>query len=194
MKGASAMIFSKNNTPLGYYVYAYLTEHNIPYYIGKGSKKRAWLKHPSETQPPKDNIRIIILEHNLSEIGAFALERRYIRWYGRIDLKTGVLHNLTDGGEGASGKIHSQATRKKMSLTRKGRLHSEDHCNAISAASIGKAGTNLGKKFTDEHKAKMSAAHLGKTFSKESREKMSAAKKGRIPWNKGKIYNFKKSP
>jgi hypothetical protein len=26
---------------------------------------------------------IVILERNLSEIGAFALERRYIEWYGR---------------------------------------------------------------------------------------------------------------
>lgn len=181
------MIFSKNNTPSGFYVYAYIDDSGLPYYIGKGSNRRAWRKHPGETQPPLDSTRIIIVEHNLTEVGAFALERRYIKWYGRKDNNTGILLNLTDGGEGSSGKIHTQKTRDKMSKTRKGKPHSAEHCAAISAASIGKRGTNLGKQFSAEHKAKISAAHIGKIFSKESREKMSASMKGRIPWNKGKI-------
>lgn len=185
------MIFSKNNLPLGFYVYAYIGTDNLPYYIGKGCNKRAWRKRPLETQPPTDLSKIVILEHNLSEIGAFALERRYILWYGRQDIGTGILLNLTNGGEGASGKVHTANTRSKMSKSRRGRPHSKEHAEAISKASIGKLGTNLGKKFTDEHKAKISAAHKGKTFSAESRAKMSASMKGRIPWNKGKTFKQK---
>jgi hypothetical protein len=62
----------------------------------------------------------VFLERNLTELGAFALERRYIRWYGRIDIGTGILHNRTDGGDGWSGAKHSYESRKKISDTKKG--------------------------------------------------------------------------
>jgi hypothetical protein len=100
-----------------FYVYAYLREDGSPYYIGKGSKKRAW-SSSHNINLPKNKKNIIILEENLSNVGALALERFYIRWYGRKDLGTGILRNMTDGGEDCGifqNLCNSPTIRKKMS-------------------------------------------------------------------------------
>jgi predicted XRE-type DNA-binding protein len=117
---------------LKYYVYAYLRNKDsktakagTPYYIGKGHGRRAYDKH--HIKIPKDKSRIVILESGLTELGALAIERRLIRWWGRTDLGTGILFNKTDGGDGATGntwskgRTVSEETRKKLSAIFKGK-------------------------------------------------------------------------
>jgi hypothetical protein len=96
-----------------YYVYAYLREDGSPYYIGKGKDRRAYSSQRSVSKPPDD--RITFLLDRLSEEESFEWEKFFIAAYGRKDNGTGVLRNLTDGGEGLSGHIASDELKKKRS-------------------------------------------------------------------------------
>jgi hypothetical protein len=142
-----------------YYVYAYLREDGTPYYIGKGQANRAWKKHKYHAVPSND--KILLLETNLTENDAFKLEQFYIEKYGRKDLGTGILRNMTNGGDGIVGYKHSEETKKKIALAR-----------------VGKP-TNLGKKMSEEQKQKIREANKGRVVSAEIGKKISDAKKGK---------------
>jgi hypothetical protein len=99
-----------------YYVYVYLRENGAPYYIGKGKLDRAYIKN-KRIKPPPDKSRILIPLRNLTNEQACYNEVEYIKYYGRKDLGTGILRNMTNGGEGAPGRVLSEETKKKISIS-----------------------------------------------------------------------------
>lgn len=141
-----------------FYVYAYLRNDGTPYYIGKGKNKRAWRKH-HHIKTPKQKEHILILEQGLSEIGALAIERRMIRWYGRKDIGTGILRNMSDGGDGVTNM--SQDTRNKISKAQKG-VANKPMCDTTKLK-ISQTLTGIVRgKMSNETKAKISHSKRGK--------------------------------
>ncbi len=175
--------------PNRFYTYAYLRKDKTPYYIGKGSGKRAYTRNKNEIKPPKDKSRIIFLKENLTEEDAFRHEKYMIAVFGRKDLGNGILHNKTDGGEGPSGAVISEETRRKQSELKKlkysseknpmyGKSHSEEVRKRMSKS-------HTGKIMSEESRKKMSKSHKGKPHSIERKSKMSESQKGRKWWNDG---------
>lgn len=188
--------------PRRFYTYAYLRKNGTPYYIGKGTKYRAYDKSGRTFPPPKDKSRIILLKQNLTEEEAFKHEIYMIAVFGRIDLGTGILHNRTNGGEGTSGvilsektlqkkrengkkRVFTEKTRRKMSESFKGRKNSYEARLKISKALTGRKLSKehleklKNKKLSEEHKKKISISLKGRIITKEARLKISNFHKGR---------------
>ena len=188
-----------------FYVYAYLRKNGTPYYIGKGRKNRAFVNTRRGVSRPKDVSRILFLKECLSEEEAFRFEKYMIFVLGRKNLGTGILRNLTDGGEGPSGYCHTKETRMRISKSHTGKTLSEETRQKVSEARRGKPVSEntlrrsievrKGKSLTDEHRQKISKANQGRpahnkgstggTLSEETRQKMSKSRKGHPSYTKG---------
>jgi len=167
---------------MNYYTYAYLREDRTPYYIGKGQGNRAYRRSKKDIKPPKDKSRIIFLKQNITEEEAFKHEIYMIAVFGRKDLGTGILRNKTDGGDGVSGYVCSEETKRKISESNKGKTASEETRRKISEA-------HKGRTHSEESRIKMSEAQKGKPVSEKTKRKISEAKKGENHYLYGKTHS-----
>jgi hypothetical protein len=169
-------------------VYRHITkDNNTVFYVGMGNNSRPYTKTKRSSYwkniVDKHGYYVEVLVENLSFEDAIELEVFLISLYGRKDNKTGVLCNLTDGGEGT--KNITESVRKKISERRKGirtlsldYIRSEEHCKKISESKKGKESTFKGKKHSEYSKAIIKEKRALQIFTKETLIKKSNAVKG----------------
>lgn len=122
-----------------------------------------------------ENFQKEILYEGLSEEHAKYLETYLINAYKSKDKRYG--YNLTQGGDGTSGRTQSEETRKKISEKNKGKKISEEQKERLRQI-------NLGKHHSEETKRKMSNTHkgnkynLGRKLSEEHKHKIGEKGKG----------------
>jgi hypothetical protein len=171
-----------------------------PFYVGKGNIKngrafkhlRFGSKNPLFARVLKKlkdagmEPIIEIVEQFDDEEEAFSTERALIKEYGRRDLGTGNLANMTDGGDGNSEP--SAEKRKRLAEAASsffaGRPKTLEHRARIGAAHKGRKKSaewiarnrvaNKGRKHTAEAKANMSASLRGRPKSQEWKSKAKA--------------------
>ena len=157
---------------MDYYVYEYLRTDNTPYYIGKGRKNRAFTKQGHTVPlPSKDRIRFVA--ENLSADDAKNLEIELISKYGRKDIGTGILRNMTNGGEGSPGRIPTEHMIQKLKKSLTGRKDSEQ-------TRENKRKAQTGRIHSEETKQKMSESALGKAKSLETIQRIKEARKKQV--------------
>lgn len=168
----STPVSDNDNNQFRYYVYAWCYPDGRVFYIGKGCGRRDKRPKHQNNELFKRVVakiyrgggapRVERWQDGICEVDALLLEVSYIKLFGRRDNGTGILANLTDGGEGASGFVPTEETRSKLS-----RAHAGNK-NAV------------GHRHTEETLARLSASHTGKKHSAETLAKMSAAQSGRV--------------
>ena len=131
-------------TQQGFVVYAFFRHNGIPYYIGKGTSQRPYqcskthrsVHCPRTADGRIDKSRIKLLFTNMGERDALDTEICLIALLGRIDKDSahGVLRNMTDGGDGTSGRKMSEGQRREMAEDRKGKKMSEKSSRKKSIA------------------------------------------------------------
>ena len=135
-----------------FYVYFWLRYDGTVYYVGKGKWKKRQQRAYRNGSPSKD--RIVIQDYETEE-DAFAAEIFFISYYGRKDLGTGYLINLTDGGEGATGHVMPTSARKAISKSKKGVPRTAEVCKRLSESMMGRI---ISETQRQEHSRKMTGS------------------------------------
>ena len=164
--------------------YCYMLLHNsIPFYVGISSSNKRLYSHEKEAKPysrisnalktrkirkilrNNESIQYQIVREFTNVIEAYHAERSLILFYGKVIDRTGILTNLTDGGEGAACRPSSAKQKAAVSKANKGKPKTQVTLDRLSV-SIKKyfetnPGTFKGKKHTEETKKLMSIRQSG---------------------------------
>lgn len=160
------------------YVYLHTKPSGEIFYVGKGNGYRAWAKNKRSDYWKRTvdkygyNVKIFI--DNVSNEKALSIEKDLIEAIGLENLV-----NFTKGGDGCLGYSHTEESKKKISIGRKGKKHSEKTKKILSKKRIGKSAYNKGLKTSKEVREKISKKLKNRVISEETRKKMSESHKGK---------------
>jgi hypothetical protein len=130
---------------------------NEIFYIGIG-KTKSRSKSKKSRNPywwniiNKTDYIIEILYSSISWEEACEIEMGLIKLYGRKDMGTGVLVNMTDGGEGSIGHTMPQESKDSISRANKGKKRTEEQKKHLSEIITGENNPNYGNRWSDEQK------------------------------------------
>jgi hypothetical protein len=159
-----------------YYVYFYVNpKTKIPFYVGKGLNKRAflfdkhnhnksllsYLKKLKNLGYTKEEI-VLIKENNLSEFEALEKEKYFVKQYGKKN-EGGLLFNIIDGGSQPPNQKNKRYKRSKETIE------------------------NIKNSWTLERKLKMSLRIANKKRPKEWHDKISKTRRNKYIFNKDKF-------
>lgn len=175
-----------------------LSFNHEPFYIGKGSKYRtnnhfefASLEsngNKNFVNKVKKLIRIygktflkkyiFKINYFSNESDSFLNEIYFIDQIGRIHLDTGPLTNMTSGGEGSSGGVVSEETKKKQSDSQKKRWKDPKVREERSKKYTGEGNPFYGKKHKKETIEIIVSKNVGRIRSDEEKLMRSKMNKG----------------
>jgi hypothetical protein len=181
-----------------YYLYRHIRlDKNEPFYIGIGTKRKhkhfsvkAEYNRAYETNRKEShiwnnivsktsfNVEIIFESNNYDYIKT--KEKEFILLYGRININTGCLANLTDGGDGFIGYVRSKEQIEKHKKLMIGRTQTEEE-------KAKRKKSKEGYKHSEETKNKISQSNKGKKIAPEHLEKLW---KGQILANSKPVLQF----
>ena len=195
------------------------TIHNIinnKIYIGKSiNPYKRWIKHIATSNGKKSKKFYIhkaifkyginsfvfsILQELSNEKDLDIAEMYWIKYFKSNDNKFG--YNLTNGGEGCSGRKLSDETKNKIRLKAIGRKHSKETKEKLRLINLNKIPVNIeqireiakskkGTKLSKEHCLKISKSKLGVKFTDEHKLNISLSQIGLHCGNKNNFYGKK---
>lgn len=167
-----------------YYVYEHWRpDEGVIFYVGKGKERRAWEFKAGRNKWHRHivsklgdlglSVDVRIIEHHDDEKAAFFQERGLISHWRSMGAH---LVNVTDGGEGQSGYVHTEETREKLRIKMTGRKMTPEWRAKIGKSNTGREGWSRGKKLSASHIEAVANAHRGAKRCDQARANMRAAK------------------
>jgi hypothetical protein len=123
-------------------VYQHLKPNGQVFYVGIGKEKSRAYSKCNRSKYWKNYIKnceyeVQILKSDLNWNDACELEKILISHYGRKDLGTGFLINMTNGGDGTYGLIMSEESNIKRKLAMSGRTFTKEHVQKLRNKKLG---------------------------------------------------------